>query len=205
MRSKEIENLSIQIKSLTDERTKLLYEVKNLTEQVNNLLLEKARLEAVVKNLTAQVNSLTAENERLRNEITSLQNQIAYLNSRITDLENRVRVLEDIVYLRVRIVLDKDKTVNIAANSYITLRYDTRYAAGYLRISFTATRDIYIWIANDYVGGYYYRYPVPTRGLTYASSGSFIVPVLPGTTYIEIYNPSWFSGVTVTITIEYIY
>ena len=138
-------------------------------------------------------------------QISSLQSQIANLNSRVKDLENRVRELEDIVNLRVKIVLDKDKTMNIVANSYITLEYDTHYAAGYLKISFTATRDIYIWVANDYVGGHYYRYPVPERGYTYASSGSFIVPVLPGTTYIRIYNPSLFSGVTVTITIEYIY
>jgi len=180
-----------EISSLTFVNNMLKNEIKNLTDRLNALQLENNRLESTIKDLTAQV--------------SYLQNQNSYLNNKVTALENDVKRLEDVINLRIRIVLDRDKTVNIAANSYITLRYDTRYAAGYLIISFTATRDIYIWIANDYVGGYYYRYPVPTRGLTYASSGSFIVPILPGTTYIEIYNPSWFSGVTVTITIEYIY
>jgi len=32
-----------------------------------------------------------------------------------------------------------------------------------------------------------------------------MVPVLPGRTYISIGNPSWLLGVTVTLTIEYVY
>jgi peptidoglycan hydrolase CwlO-like protein len=165
---KEVENLNAQIKSLTDERAKLLREVGDLTSQVN---------------------SLVAENEKLRNEISSLQNQIAYLNS-------RVRELEDIVNLRKSAVLDRDKTVNIPANSYIILSYRTPYA-GYIRISFTATQAVDMWIGSDYVGKYYYYYS--------NTSGAFIVPVLPGTTYIYIRNPSWFLGVTVTLTVEYVY
>jgi cell division protein FtsB len=165
---KEVENLNAQIKSLTDERAKLLREVGNLTSQVN---------------------SLVAENEKLKNEISSLQNQIAYLNS-------RVRELEDIVNLRKSAVLDRDKTVNIPANSYIILSYGTPYA-GYIRISFTATQAVDMWIGSDYVGKYYYYYS--------NTSGAFIVPVLPGTTYIYIKNPSWFLGVTVTLTVEYVY
>jgi cell division protein FtsB len=150
--------------------------------------------------LRSNVSALTNENNRLRNEISSLQSQIAYLNSRIADLENRVRGLEDIVYLRVRIVLDKDKTVNIPANSYTILRYSTPYA-GYLRISFTATQGVYIWVGSSFTDEWYYLYPRDG----YATSGSFIVPVLPGTTFIYIGSPSWFSGVTVTLTIEYVY
>jgi len=143
----------------------------------------------------------------LRNVIASLQNQIAYLNSRIAELENkvsilenRVRELENIVYLRVSIVLDRDKTVNIPANSYTILRYSTPYA-GYLRISFTATQGVYIWVGSSFTGEWYYLYPRDG----YATSGSFIVPVLPGTTSIYIGNPSWFLGVTVTLIIEYVY
>jgi len=47
------------------------------------------------------------------------------------------------------------------------------------------------------------RYPTDCGSST--DSGRFIVPVLPGTTYIYIYNPSWFFGVSVTITVEYVY
>jgi uncharacterized protein YlxW (UPF0749 family) len=206
---------------LTNENYKLKNEVENLTNQLNSLQLEKSRLESTIKNLTDQnnalstekarlekiVNNLTAENEKLKNEILSLQNQITYLNNTIAELEkknsvleNRVRELENIIYLRVSTVLDKDKTVNIPANNYIILSYSTPYA-GYIRVSFTATLGVYIWVGSSFTGEWYCRYP--REG--FATSGSFIVPVLPGATYIYIGNPSLLLGVTVTLTIEYTY
>jgi peptidoglycan hydrolase CwlO-like protein len=195
-----IKNLTDQNNALSTEKARLEKEVENLTEQVNNLLLERARLEKIV-------NNLTAENEKLKNKILSLQNQITYLNNIIAELEkknsvleNRVRELEDIIYLRVSTVLDKDKTVNIPANNYIILSYSTPYA-GYIRVSFTATHGVYIWVGSSFTGEWYYRYP--REG--FAARGSFIVPVLPGVTYIYIGNPSPLLGVTVTLTIEYTY
>ena len=176
-----IKNLTDRNNALSAEKARLEKEAENLTEQVNNLLLERARLENIV-------NNLTAENEELKNEILSLQNQITYLNNTIAELknknsvlENRVNELENIIYLRVSTILDKDKTVNIPANDYTILTYSTPYA-GYIRVSFTATQGVYIWVGGSFTGEWYYRYP--REG--FATSGSFIVLVLPGATYIYI-------------------
>jgi len=57
---------------------------------------------------------------------------------------------------------------------------------------------MYFYVDN---GNYWVRYP--TEGT--ASSGGFIAPVLLGTTYVHIYNPFLLSGVSVTVTVEYVY
>jgi hypothetical protein len=83
------------------------------------------------------------------------------------------------VYLRVSTVLDKDKAVNIPANNYTILSYSTP-CAGYIKVSFTATQRAYIWVGSSFTGEWYCLYPRED----FATSGSFVVPVLPGATYI---------------------
>lgn len=104
-----------------------------------------------------------------------------------------------IIRLEKRTTLEKDKPIQIPANSYTTLVYSLEYA-GYIEITFQATRNVYFYVSN---GDYWVRHP--TNCNTYTDSGRFIVPVLPGTTYIKIYNPSLLFGVSVTITVVYVY
>ncbi|NAY89625.1 MAG: hypothetical protein GU347_02780 [Desulfurococcales archaeon] len=110
-----------------------------------------------------------------------------------------------IVELKESKILDKDKTVNLPAGANMEISYSTPYA-GYIKINFTSSGGVYFWVGNSqyvsYNNGYYSRYPPP--GDT-ATSGSFTVPVFPGTTKIYIRNPGILVGVTVTYTLEYVY
>jgi cell division protein FtsB len=213
----ENDGLKSNVSALTNENQGLKERIKNLTDQLNSLYLEKSRLESVIKNLTDQYNALTAEKSRLEREIEGLNNRIKSLTDERARLLNDIKSLTDqvnsltaennrlkaeindlrrIVNLQVRVVLDRDKTVNIPANRYIILTYSTPYA-GYIRISFTATQAIFIWVGSSFTGSWYSQIN--------GTFGDFIVPVLPGTTSIYISNPSLFFGVTVTLTIEYVY
>ena len=65
------------------------------------------------------------------------------------------------------------------------------------RPGFTATQAIFIWVGSSFTGSWYSQYN--------GTFGDFIALVLPGTKSIYISNPSLFFGVTVTLTIEYVY
>ena len=176
-----------QISSLTSEVASLTNEKNNLQNQLNSLNNEKTKLQE-------EINNLTNEKKALEDKITSLQNQI-------TALQGEINELKAIINLQKNTILEKDKTVNLPTRHYITLQYNTPYT-GYIRITFTASGGVLFWVGNSFTGEYYYRYP---SNATTAVSGSFIVPILPGITYIYIENPAWLSGVTVTLTIEYTY
>lgn len=57
---------------------------------------------------------------------------------------------------------------------------------------------MYKWVGSSFTGEWYCLYPRED----FATSGSFIVSVLPEATYINIGNPSLLLGVIVTLTIE---
>jgi len=149
--------------------------------------------------LQAQYDALLANYTALSNNYDSLKQKYENLSNSYSTLQSAYNELQAIVNLNESKVLAEDKPVQLPANSYVYLEYDLSYA-GYLRITFSATGDVYLYVGN---GDYWVRYPSDYSKT--ATSGSFIVPVLPGTTYIYIYNPSLLSGRSVTITVEYTY
>ncbi|HEW64247.1 hypothetical protein IOK49_02590 [Fervidicoccus fontis] len=117
----------------------------------------------------------------------------------------KMSVLSNIANLNYSESLESNKALAIPSMSYVTLNYTLPYA-GYLKISYSSTSAIYIWVGSNFSqqfpdGNYFSRYP-PQRE---SSSGTFVVPVLPGEVYVTIYNPSIFNGVALTISIEYHY
>jgi len=114
-----------------------------------------------------------------------------------TACDSLVSILRAIVDLKKNETVEENKPVQIPRSSHIYLSYSFKYA-GYLVITFSATGGVYFYVGN---GDYWVRYP--TEGTV--SLGRFIVPVIPGTTYVYIYNPSLLSGASVTITITCVY
>ena len=145
-------------------------------------------LQSQITNLSNEKNALTSEKASLQSQVTSFQNQLNDLNA--------------IVNLQKSQVLDRDKTVNLAAGKDATLSYSTAYA-GYVTISFTATTGVYFWVQSSFTGTNYARYPSTSPDT--ATSGSFTIPVTKGTTYLYIRNPALLFGASVTFTITYVY
>jgi len=127
------------------------------------------------------------------------------LEAEYKNLANKYSEAQAIIYLEKSETLEKDKLVQIPAGSSACFAYNLSYT-GYLVITFSAVGNVYFYVGN---GSYWVRYPSgcnsPSGCPIAASSGSFIVPVLPGTTYVRIYTPSIYAGSNITITVTYVY
>ena len=197
-----------QVNALTAERNSLKHQVNDLNSQINLLNSQINTLQNQVDSLSTERDSLMQENEdlnaqiaMLQNQVNDLQDQLNSFQSQVSYLQNKVDNYKKIINLEVSVTLADDEVIAIPGNSYYVLSYNTEYA-GYLIISFTATSGISIYVGSDFTGEYYYTYP--SEGT--ATDGTFYVPVFPGTTYIFIDNRGLFTpGVTVTITITYVY
>lgn len=135
----------------------------------------------------------------LQKQVSDLQNQVASLQKQVKDLQNQVNELLSIVDLKVTKTLEKDKTINLPPGGNITLSYPMDYA-GYITITFTASGTTVFAIGSDSTNPTWYFWWVSDGTLT-----SCKIPVTRGTTYIGFANPSSFSGLTVTFTLEYTY
>jgi len=124
------------------------------------------------------------------------QNQLNQINGLKLDLANLI----SIVNMEKRTVLVRDKTVNLVANGEASFTYATPYA-GYVTVEFTASGPVYFHLGSNFTNSYYTMYP--TSGT--ATSGSFTLPIFPGTTWLYVKHPAVLIGATVTFTITYVY
>jgi len=203
-----VNTLQSQVSSLSSERDALIQENEDLNTQITMLQNQIKNMQTQVAHLQDQINVLAGERDSLMRQVNMLQNQVDYLQGLVDNLWGQIDYLqgqldyyESIVNLELSTVLADDEVIAIPGDSYHVLSYTTEYA-GYLIIEFTATSDISIHIGSNFTGEYYYTYPSNET----ATNGTFYVPVFPGTTYICLDNRGSFRpGVTVTITITYIY
>lgn len=161
-----------------------------------------------IESLKSQVNSLTTEGDRLKDQVNTLATERDSLALQVDDLQSKYNELidinnelNDVVNLKKSIVLDENQTVILPAWIYRTLPYTTSHA-GYIRVDFAASGDVYFMVGSIFTGGWYATYPLTGT----ATSGRFTIPVFPGTTYLYVGNPGLLaSRVAVAFTITYIY
>jgi hypothetical protein len=132
--------------------------------------------------------------------VNNLQSKYNDLQGKYNDLQSKYKDLNDTVYLKKSAVLDKDKAINIPAMGHQTLPYTTAYA-GYIIVEFKSPGTIYFLVGSTLAGGWYAQY----TSYGAVTNGRLMVPVFPGTTNLDIRNADPISGVTVTITVTYIY
>ena len=134
----------------------------------------------------------------LRSEYSNLQDWYSTLEMEKLSLQNEY---DEVKRLEKRVVLEENKTLNLAAGENATLSYDILFA-GYIEVNFTASSDIYFWVGSPLTQEIYYaRYPpFPNT----AMNGTAIIPVC-AEVFLHINNPSEFTNSTVTLTITYIY
>jgi cell division protein FtsB len=161
-----------------------------------------------IDSLKSQVNSLTTEGDSLKDQVTTLAAERDSLTAQVNDLQSKYNELidinnelNDVVNLNKSMVLDENQTVILPAWVYHTLPYTTSHA-GYIRVDFAASGDVYFMVGSRFTGGWYATYPLTGT----ATSGRFTIPVFPGTTYLYVGNPGLLaSRVAVAFTITYIY
>jgi cell division protein FtsB len=197
-----------QITTLTNDKVVLQKQITILTNQTTLLQSHVATLSAnvtalngkiVVFNTTltrknAEISNLTTTNTQLRSQATTSNAQIASLQSKISNQTAIINMGKSVVFAN-------DKNATILPNQSAYLDYKTSFA-GYLGITFTSTSNIYLEVGStEATNTWYGIYPI--TGST--AVGSFKIPVMPGTTYIKIVNPSLTSNVQVFYYITYYY
>lgn len=177
-----------------------LSQIDSLNNQVNSLTADKNSLTAQVNSLTADKNALIGQITSLQSQIGDLKNQVNSLTANVNNLQSKYKDLNDTVYMKKSAVLDKDKAINILAMGHQTLPYTTAYA-GYIIVDFKSPVTIYFLVGSALAGGWYAQY----TSYGAVTNGRLMVPVFPGTTNLDIRNADPIAGVTVTITVTYIY
>jgi len=194
-------SLEASCTSLKNQYDSLMANYTSLNAQYNSLLSNYISLEASYSSLKNQYDSLLANYTSLNTQYDSLLSNYNSLEVEYNNLAIKYNDTLAIVNLALSRTLERNTPVQVPAYSSTYLTYRLSYA-GYLVITFSATGGVYFYVGN---GDYWVRYPSPSSSSSVASSGSFIVPVLPGTTYVYIYNPALFTGASVTISITYVY
>lgn len=200
--------LSGQITTLTNEKETLQNQIKTLTNQTALLQSHVAKLSANVTTLNGQIvdlnTLLTNNNAKISNLTTSntnLKNQITTINAQITTLQSKISNQTTIINMGKSLVFADDKNVTVLANQASYLEYKTNFA-GYLGINFSSGSGVYLEIGSSEFATTWYGY-YPNTGTT--SVGSFKIPVMPGTTYIKIVNPSLTNDSLIFYYITYYY
>jgi len=135
----------------------------------------------------------------LSNNYTALFNQYVTLQSSYALLQSSYDDMAKIANLQKNQTIASGTALHIPKNSFDSVEIQTSYA-GYIRVQLQATHPVTVMLTN-------YKYPTtvdfPVSG-TPISSGNFVLPILDGTNYLEIYSPSDMdTTVTVTITLYY--
>jgi len=188
------ETLQNQIKTLTNQTALLQSQVAKLSANVTTLNGKVVGLNTLLTNKNAKISNLTTTNTNLKNQIMTINAQIATLQSKISNQTVIINMGKSLVFA-------DDSNVTVLANQASYLQYKTNFA-GYLGITFTSVSDVYLEIGSSEAANTWYGF-YPNTGT--AAAGSFKIPVMPGTTYIKIFNPSLTNDAQIFYYITYYY
>ena len=217
-----IASLNVKVNTTILEKTKLLGQVTTLTTEKNtlqtqlgSLATETASLKSKLVQLSANVTSLSGEVKSLSTELSAKEVKVGNLTavngnlrSQVTSLNNQVSTLQiqlsnqtSIGNMAKNMVLENDKHITIPVNTVSYLSYKTNFS-GYIAVMFTSTSGVYFDMGSSQVSDTWFgTYPRTGTAVT----GNFKVPVMPGTTYIKIMNPSMTTEAVVYCYLTYIY
>lgn len=151
------------------------------------------------RSLQQSLDQQTAVLTSLSNNYTALYNQNAALQASYASLQASYDDVTQIANLQKNQTIASGTVLHIPKNSFGSVEIQTNYA-GYVRIQLQANHPITLMLTN-YNHAITIDYPVSGSVIT---SGNFILPVLDGTNYLELYSPSD-SDVTVTLSITLFY
>jgi len=206
----EYVNLNSSYNSLQNSFNLLTANMGSLQSQYNSLYNIYTSLNASYVSLNSNYTGLQYNYTSLQTNYTSLNSNYTSLNSSFaslqqsyTYLQGNYTALQNIVNFKNSTILltNAMQVIPLAGNKNLT--YSTPYA-GYLSISFNATRGTLIEFSNSNYTGIYAQYPLTGN----ATSGTFRMPVFPGSETITIQDepqPSDIGYLSVLLNMTYIY
>jgi cell division protein FtsB len=196
LKTSMLENTALRsnVTSLTAERNTLRGQVSTLANETASLQSQLFRLNANMTILENEVESLSGQLDDLNAENINLSEHVSTLNNQVSTLQTQLSNQTAIVNMQKSLDLENDKHITIPANTASYLTYKTHFA-GY-------TSGVYWEMGSNQVSDTYFG-AYPRTGTTV--TGNFKVPVMPGTTYIKIMNPSLTTDAVVYCYLTYIY
>lgn len=182
--------------TLYSQSGSLQSDYNTLQSQYSSLQSNYNSLQSSYNYYYSAYNSLSASYSNLQSSYSSLQSSYSSLQ---IDRDN----LYNIVNLGKSQTLDTNRPVSLTCSGSQTISYSMSYA-GYITITFNAQRQIYLEAYSSYIYTWYARYPLSGT----ATSGTFKIPVLPGTTSIYIQDMPGIletGGQTVVLSATYVY
>ncbi len=217
-----INSLTVKLNSTTLDNTRLQSNVTSLTSekkalqtQLSTLTTDEASLKSQLTKLSSNVTALTDEVKGLNDQLgvknievsnltgvnSNLRSQLTSLNTQVGSLQTRLSNQTSIVNMGKNVILENDKHITISASTSSYLSYRTSFA-GYIGVSLVSTGGVSFDMGSSQVSDTWFG-TYPRSGTV--DSGSFKVPVMPGTTYIKITNPSMSTDVVVYFYLTYVY
>lgn len=149
---------------------------------------------------TLQLNysTLNSQYSSLSSNYSALQSQYNTLQTNYTTLESNYNLYYAISHLQKNETIENNRILQIPAAGTETVICNSLYP-GYLRIQFQSTSPVSFLITNY---GYSSSFSYPISGTS--ASGTFIVPILNGSTFVSILAPEKASA-TVTLSITLVY
>jgi len=196
-------SLQSQYNSLYNIYTSLNASYVSLNSNYTGLQYNYTSLQTNYTSLQYNYTSLQTNYTSLNSNYTSLNSSFASLQQSYTYLQGNYTALQNIVNFKNSTILltNAMQVIPLAGNKNLT--YSTPYA-GYLSISFNATRGTLIEFSNSNYTGIYAQYPLTGN----ATSGTFRMPVFPGSETITIQDepqPSDIGYLSVLLNMTYIY
>jgi prefoldin subunit 5 len=195
--------LTANMSSLQSQYNSLYNNYASLNASYVSLNYAYTTLQSNYTNLLANYNSLLANYNSIFSNYTSLNSSYASLQQIYTYLQGNYTVLQNIVNFKNSTTLLTNGLFVIPRGGNQNITYSTPYA-GYLSISFTATRGTLIEFSNSNYTGIYAQYPL----IGNATSGTFKMPVFPGSETITIQDEPQISDISplsVFVNVTYVY
>lgn len=163
-------------------------------------------------NLTNSYNNILAENQAFQNNFTSLnssyyalqvqqnilQSQYGSLQDQYSTLQNETNSLSQIASLTANATLEFNRVITLNGGDSYPFFYSLNYA-GYVTVDYVSDTPVYFVFYNEN-----YAYQIRMPSTLADTSGSYVIPVLPGTNTMEIHdyvaNPA-----TITLNLTYFY
>lgn len=196
-------SLSNNYASLNTSYVSLNSSYTSLQQNYTSLQTNNTGLQTNYTNLQINYTSLQTNYTNLSSNYSSLNSSYASLQQNYTYLQGNYTALQSIVNFRNSTTFLTNGMLTLPRAGNQNLTYPTPYA-GYLSISFVASRGTLIQFSNSNYTGIYAQYPLTGN----ATSGAFRMPVFPGAetiTFQDVPQISENGTSSVVVNITYIF
>ena len=193
-------SLNSQITSLENGLTTASSTIASLQGQLSSTQSQLTSANAQILSLGNDLSAGKSQIANLQSQVSSYQNQASSYQNQVATLQSQNNDLQNIVNLAAYAAQASSVPISQAAGQMSPVTSFTANYAGYIVVSGSSSSGSgYVRVTDTYSS-----YPYNSYNYPFSTSGSVIVPVLPGTITVY-YGNNDAAAVTATISVMYYY